>query len=44
MANLFISLLIGFGMTALAAVAAPGLAKARESSRLAGAPAFARGG
>lgn len=37
-------LLIGFGMTALAAVAAPGLAKARESSRLAGAPAFARGG
>lgn len=37
-------LLIGLGMTALAAVAAPGLAKARESSRTAGSPAFARGG
>ncbi|MFN8122896.1 MAG: MFS transporter [Thermoleophilia bacterium] len=37
-------LLIGLGMTALAAVAAPGLAKAREASRLAGSPAFARGG
>lgn len=37
-------LLIGLGMTALAAVAAPGLARAKAASRLAGRPAFARGG